>query len=483
MNAVLRALDNPDLRQRPAVAGPDSVLSYGALQGQVRALGRTLRALGVRRLALAADNSPAWIVVDLACLSAGIACVPLPSFFTSAQVAHVLAAVGADHLLLPSDTTLGSTEGAQRIHLEIAGKRFECISLASPQTTDGAKVTFTSGTTGQPKGVCLAATTLETVAVSLAQTLAPLGLARHMVALPLATLLENLAGVYVPLLLGAQIHVPPLAELGYSGAAGLDAARFVDAIRRHRPESLILVPHLLQALVAAAESGAGFAESLRFIAVGGARVAAPLLARARALGLPVYEGYGLSECASVLTLNLPGADRPGSAGRTLPHARIEISSAGEVLAHGPHYLGYVGDAPVATAAPVATGDLGYVDADGFLHITGRKKNVFITAFGRNVSPEWLEAELIAERPIAQAAAFGEAQPWNVAVIVSPADDIVVSQAIACANARLPDYARIGKWLRAHAPFTLANGQLTANGRLHRTAIWSAYRVPLLDLYR
>jgi long-subunit acyl-CoA synthetase (AMP-forming) len=220
---------------------------------------------------------------------------------------------------------------------------------------------------------------------------------------------------------------------------------------------------MLQLLVSQVERGTHLLGSLRFVAVGGAKVSAALLARARAAGLPVYEGYGLSECASVVSLNLPGADRPGSVGRPLPHAQVRIRSREIQVRSGGEWI--------------ATGDLGRLDEDGFLHIEGRRKHVLITAYGRNVSPEWPEAELLAGGAIAQAAVFGEAKAQLCALVVPAAPglaDAAIEAQVRAANARLPDYARIGSWLRADAPFTPQNGLATANGRPRRDAVWKAY---------
>ena len=125
---------------------------------------------------------------------------------------------------------------------------------------------------------------------------------------------------------------------------------------------------------------------------------------------------------------------------------------------------------------IATGDLGYFDADGFLYVNGRKKNMFITAFGRNVNPEWVEAELQRYLPIRQVAIFGEALPQAIAIVVaragfSPHD---IDNAIASCNESLPDYARIGRVIVSPDPFTVENGLATANGRLRRLAIESRY---------
>jgi long-subunit acyl-CoA synthetase (AMP-forming) len=246
---------------------------------------------------------------------------------------------------------------------------------------------------------------------------------------------------------------------------------------------VILLPQMLKAWVAALEAGAAPPVDLRFAAVGGGRVAPELIGRARRLGLPVFEGYGLSECASVVSLNTPAADRPGSVGRVLPHVRVELAADGEILIAGNTFLGYLG-AGAPPPARLATGDLGRLDAEGFLHVTGRKKNVIITSFGRNVSPEWPEAELAARPQIAQAAVFGEARPCCVAVLV-PAEpglaDADLQRAVDAANRALPDYARIGAWVRAGAPFSAAAGTATANGRLRRDAIWEIHGAALAEL--
>ena len=127
---------------------------------------------------------------------------------------------------------------------------------------------------------------------------------------------------------------------------------------------------------------------------------------ARVAGLPAYEGYGLSECASVVALNAPGAVREGSVGRVLPHATLRIDEAGEIHVRGATMLGYLGEEG-ASPEEVATGDLGFINDDGYLYVQGRRKNLLITSLGRNVSPEWVERELLAHTSIGQAVVFGD----------------------------------------------------------------------------
>ncbi|MBK6412706.1 MAG: AMP-binding protein [Sphingopyxis sp.] len=199
--------------------------------------------------------------------------------------------------------------------------------------------------------------------------------------------------------------------------------------------------------------------------------------RARRLGLPVRQGYGLTECASVVSLQDAGDDDPSSVGRCLPHMVARIADDGEIILDGPICLGAVGGE--APASPLHTGDIGSVDSEGRLHIEGRKSNLIITSFGRNISPEWVEAALIEQPEITQAMVYGDGLPAPAALLVPSHPDADLAAAVAKANDKLPAYARIGAWREA-AHFTPVNGLLTGNGRLRRDAIRSAYldRPPL-----
>ncbi|HEX6295012.1 MAG TPA: AMP-binding protein [Burkholderiales bacterium] len=423
-------------------------------------------------LGLLADNGPDWVAVDLDAQAAGIPLVPLPAFFTAAQLAHAVASTGMDALYCTSEG-IALALGFHRTS-DPRWYRREAAPVPLPPCT--AKITFTSGTTGAAKGVCLTAAAQRAVARSLAEATRGLGIQRHLCLLPLAVLLENVAGVYTPLAAGAQWIAPPLAEVGLSGSAGFDPRACLAAIERHEAHSIIVLPQMLAALTNLLERGISpVPRSLRFVAVGGARVSPALIERARALGLPVYEGYGLSECASVVALNTPQADRRGSVGRPLPHLGVRIAEDGEIAVSGTGFLGYVGQ-PFAEPE-FLTGDLGRLDADGFLHVEGRRKHLLITSFGRNVAPEWPEAELLAGAALAQAAVFGEGRPQLCAVLVPApaASDAAIAEQVGAANARLPDYARIRQWVRAETPFAPQNGLATANGRVRRDAVWERYR--------
>lgn len=465
---------------QPALTDDHGALVYAELPAEIARRSRRLLDHGCRTVALALHNSNDWMLWDLALLHSGLVCVPVPPFFSAQQVQHLLDTAPIDSVIgtLPggvapeqlgfSRTSLGWQRLAQTVRAT--------PPAAVPEGT--CKITFTSGTTGQPKGVCLGASALVTVAHSLQAACAEVTPERHLVLLPLGVLLDNI-GVYAALLAGASIFLPE--HTGVSSNA-LDMPRLLQVLHDSQPHSLVLVPQLLQGLLQAAEAGQQPPSSLRFIAVGGGRVAPALLEQAAHWQWPVFEGYGLSECASVVCLNRPSQQRSGTVGQALPHVQVSLAEDGEVLVHGNGPLGYLGSAE-PLPSPWPTGDIGRLD-DGFLSILGRKKNQFITAFGRNVNPEWVEAELTSEPAIAQAFVHGEALPANLALIVARHAQVTSAQiaaAITRVNAGLPGYARVHHWLVIQQPFCAADGLLTSNGRLRREAIIQHYHQALQGL--
>ncbi|MGY2441005.1 AMP-binding protein [Pseudomonas sp. SDO52101_S400] len=461
-----------------ALWGDTLKLDYTTLYSEVMYRQQRLRDEQVKVIALALDNGVQAMLWDLAALFEGLTCVPLPPFFSPAQRAHCLEQSQAERVIAEPEMENELRAAGYEQHGEFWHRRFDGPDRLPAGT---AKLTFTSGTTGTPKGVCLSADNLLRVARELDRASEPTAPGHHLALLPLAILLENL-GCYAALYAGATLSVPSQQTLGIQGASGVDVPRLLGCLASRVPESLILVPQLLLLLVSAAEQKAFDPQSLRFAAVGGARVSRDLLHRAQRVGLPVYEGYGLSECASVVCLNRPGARRPGSVGRPLPHVEVRLAEDGEVLIKGATLLGYLGD-PAYTGQWWPSGDLGEFDQEGFLYLKGRKKHQFVTSFGRNVNPEWVESELTQRRHIAQAFVYGEALPHNHALLWPHRPDCTDAQLaadVAAANETLPDYAQVHHWTRLKQPFTAANGLLTANGRPRRDAIVALYKAQLTE---
>lgn len=491
MNKILAAIDHHALERPKAIAlsGQKTQLTYADLVAQINELADWLSAQNIGRAGLWGENSIEWIIADLAAWKAGITLVPLPRFFSRTQLQHVIAQAQLPCLLVCGDIEQVADIN-ERKHSPITAIYLDTlVAYEQASSIDAvAKITFTSGTTGTPKGVCLSTFALENVTLALAERIYSgintSNLNTHLNLLPLSTLLENVAGVYVPLYLGKRVVVLPGAALGLTGSSQLSLPTLMQALHQHQPNSLIVLPQILQGFVAAGMQGFSLPASLAFIAVGGARTPAALIEQARTMKIPAYEGYGLSECASVVSLNSPVADKIGSVGKALNHVDIKIDT-GVIKVRGNVFNGYLGQTALTQDEWLDTGDLGYIDEEGFVFITGRQKNLLISSFGRNISPEWIEAELSLCRTIAQVMVIGDSQPFCSAIIVPASAEVTAEQIthdIRRINQHLPDYARVQKFIVAAEPFTPANQLLTDNGRLRRAAILGQYLNAIAAIY-
>lgn len=478
----------------PAITGSDITLDWSTLHSAATSLAQDFRHYATVGIHL--HNSPAWIISDLAAIQAKVRNIPLPTFFSDQQLHHAMVDGHIDAIITNDPDRLTSIAKVSYYRdIVVAGRQLTLIQLenASRQSPVADKVTYTSGTTGTPRGVILPLEHIETVAQSLSDASSATNQDRALALLPLSTLLENIGSVYVPVLAGAEIIVPDPLETGLLGSSHIDLKAFSSMLNKYRPTTMILPPQLLKLAVGLARQRL-LPDSFRYIAVGGAPVGTALLQQASELGLPVYQGYGLSEACSVLTVNRPDEQRPGSVGKPLPHAHIRINDDGEIIAGGTIYKGYLNqsDQPVAE---LATGDLGYIDEDGYLFISGRKKDTIITDYGRNIAPEWIESELQAHAHIAQAAVFGNGKPFPSAILVPSTtlnakltngkNSSMVTElnvAIDEVNQHLPDYARITRFQVADEPFSTRNGELTSNGRPRRNIIAQNYSKQISEIY-
>ncbi|NOQ76667.1 MAG: AMP-binding protein [Methylococcaceae bacterium] len=467
-----------------AIIGEERCYTYFELQQAIQDVAQKLTATPHRVIAFYSDNSPAWIVIDLACHLTGITLLPLPRFFSEQQLQHAIQQAGATAVLHhKGDRVEGLVEMIKQRDLVLTLTLTDIKTTTAQLPEQTAKITFTSGSTGQPKGVCLSEQQQLSVAKSLLQT-TKLTAPRHLSILPFSTLLENIGGIYAPLLSGGTIIALSQETLGFNGSNGFELKKLITIISDYEPESMILFPELLLALIGAINQGWLPPKSLQFIAVGGSKVSASLLQDAEKLGLPVYQGYGLSECASVVSLNSPSESRPSSVGKVLSHVNIAIEQ-GEIVVSGNTFLGYVNEPNSWLNLQVFTGDLGFFDQDNYLHISGRKKNVLISSFGRNINPEWLESELLSNGLLQQCVVFGDAKPYCVA-LVYPRDITCDNQTIETwidrVNQSLPDYAQIKKWAYLKEPLSFTNGLMTSNGRPVRNAISHEYSALIEKLY-
>ena len=365
MNTLRLAL-RERIRQSPSdivLEGNGVCWSAATLLSEIDNLIEVLRKTDAQTIALYANNSPRWALVDLACQFAGICLIPVPTFFSPAQIDHLVNSADVD-LFIFQDTLADSLPVQYRSGilplLPVEGFSASVLSrvhgAARPLHT--SKITFTSGSTGQPKGVCLSFEQCLNVANSLALAI-DVPQPRHLCLLPLSTLLENIGGIYMPLLAGGSSVVVAPEELGMGGSSQFCSQRFLETIERYQPNTMILVPQLLSVLDTALQSGWCPPKSLLFVAVGGARVAAEMIEWVRGKGLPVYEGYGLSESASVVSLNTPRHNRPGTSGKVLPHVTV-VSNAGELEVSGNAFLGYLNQKDSWGLQTVQTGDVGHI---------------------------------------------------------------------------------------------------------------------------
>ncbi len=487
---MMEQSSNPLIADRTAVIGGAAAdsesFSYLALFNKATAAAEELKAHGAQCVALYADNSPNWVVVDLACQLAGIPLLPLPLYFSDQQLIHAINTCNVDLVLTDNTKKLKALLPQAKANNQTVAN-FNILARALDQTQslpkNTSKITFTSGSTGEPKGVCLNSTSQFSVASSLVDAI-DMQSVRHLCVLPLTTLLENVAGVYGPLLAGGEIVIPPLQSVGFNGSASFDLRQFLGALNFYKPQSIILIPQILTALIAAVESGYQAPATLKFIAVGGAKVSPEILHKAQQLGLPVFEGYGLSECASVVSLNVPNNNKPGTTGTILKHHKVSFKD-GELVVTSHCFLGYAGKPETWYPHEVNTGDLASLDDEGYLSLKGRSKHLLISSFGRNISPEWIESEILANLQIKQAIVIGDDKPYCSALIFvdeSQFSDSEIANWISKVNGKLPDYAKINNWQRLPIDVLTDNHLITDNGRPKRNLITQFFEHDIDNLY-
>jgi len=448
---------------QPAINSPGCSVSYEELFERIRSVAHWAACLP-HRIGLLFGNTPDGIVSDLALSFAGKELVPLPSFFSDAQLSHIIKTAQISHAV--SEPGLG--ERARRLGLVVCGPGSESTPSVEP-AADSGRIIFTSGTTGQPKGVRLSGRHIQASAAALAQASGASAADRYLSLLPSALLLEQIAGIYVPLSVGAEIDLPS----GPAGTSHTDSIAI--AAERADATATVLVPELLAKWLRELEMlGRPAPKSLRYVAVGGAPVSKLLAASAWERGIPVHEGYGLSECCSVVAVNRPGDRRAGTVGRPLLGVQVTIDQ-GEIVVSGPTVMkGYLTETEIDPCAPWLTGDVGYFDPDGFLVLTGRKDNVIVTGTGRNVHPEWIE-DTITEHGSIRRCVVVEHKSELVAVVIPDDASLctnwpAMQDLVEHATRDLPDYAKPKSYLAVSDQEFQRLDLFTANFRPRRSAV-------------
>jgi len=251
-----------------------------------------------------------------------------------------------------------------------------------------------------------------------------------------------------------------------------------------------------------------FGGRLRFAISGGASLDREVSEFFEAVGMPVYQGYGLTEAAPVIATNAPGKLRQGSVGRPLPGVEVRVAGDGEILIRGPGVTPGYWENPQATAEILdeegwlRTGDVGRRDDEGFLYVTGRKKDLLVTSGGKNVAPSPIEDLLTAEGPIAQAVVVGDRRPHLAALLVPdferlrgeiadlPPEELIrdprlgerIAEAVASVNARLAADERIERYHLLERELTVEAGELTPTSKLRRRMIAQRHAEEIAGLY-
>ncbi|MEO6677737.1 MAG: AMP-binding protein [Pseudomonas sp.] len=416
-----------------------AVMTYGELESRALNLAAELQ----RRfdtpahgdhvvLGIATRNSSDWLVADLACLFAGITALPLPLAFSQAQAEHL--AERCDGFLVDA---AGERTLAERWRLDFPENRLKRLSepaLEQPllHEPDGVsdwicKIIHTSGTTSRPKGVRLSTAAVGAVLASLREGMPINAHRRYLSLVPLSLLLEQVTAAYLPLLAGGTVHFLPEGE-PLLGEPGTSPQRLIAWILRVEPTALTVPPVMLNRFYEQLAQGDAQGEQLSrylhsgvHITCGGAAVGIDILNALAEDGIPVFQGYGLSENASVVSMNTAQHQRLGSVGKPLSHVQVRIGADQTIEVKSTSlFSGYSGKDPSACSMSddgwMDTGDLGELDADGYLYVRGRKKNVICLPNGRNVSPEQVELEYREFPGVRDAAVFFDETHGLVALL-------------------------------------------------------------------
>ncbi len=453
--------------------------SYDRLLLAARAIGAELHDRhGIEpgdRLMIWGPNSPRLVAAYFGALEAGAVLVPLDATSTKEFVGRVAAKTGARFLI--AATCQPGVSDIQTIDLDSLPLTGGRTIDRRPRPTDLALVMFTSGTTGEPKGVMLTHANIVANVEALRYAMPRRSEYRLLSLLPLSHMFEQTVGLYVPLVHGATIVY----------LATLQPSAIAEALREHQITAMMVVPQVLELLLKGIERevertgrqkqwnlahrlAAYLPRPLRrrlfsavidqlggkldFFTVGGARLESDLGLTWQRIGIDVLPGYGATECSPVITAGEPRDCRPCSVGRLIPDVEIRFSPEEEILVKGPSVSsGYWQNAKATEAVFTddgwyRTGDLGELDSSGRLHLKGRLKDVIVLASGLNVYPEDVEAELRVESAVADCAVLGRpghSGRISIFAVIAPAEGAErpeVAEAVRSANGRLADHQRI-----------------------------------------
>jgi long-chain acyl-CoA synthetase len=502
-----------------------------------RCVAAALVAAGVKpgdRVGLLGENSADWLTADLAILYAGAVTVSPHAPLTARQVHYQFADAGVVWAFVSDRAQFAKLDSVRAELPELRGVvSFDPIPdvpwwqgfrltgraslprvgaeldrrLAATSRDDLAAVMYTSGTTGNPKGVMLTHGNL------LSNALACLEAQPHQ---PSDVFLSWLPFTHI--YARTVDHYGALCA-GNTLALAVSAETLVENLAEVQPTHMSCVPRFYEKLLAAFAALSAEDKRKRLKAVFGPRVVAlcsggaplPVAINQEYLdaGLPLMQGYGLTESSPVISFNTPDANRVGTVGRAVPGVEVKIAPDGEILTRGPHVMKGYWKQPEATAEVLKdgwlyTGDLGTLDADGFLSITGRKKEMMVMSNGKKLVPANLEGLLVHSPLIDQAVVVGEGRNYLTALIVPawpavcqrlglkepPAaltqrPEVIELLKAECA-AELKDVSHIEQMKRITLlaePFSVASDEMTVSLKLRRGVILKKHAAEIERMYQ
>jgi len=535
--------------ERPAIrvkrGGQFQPVTWNELAQDVRRFAAALCSAGVRpgdRVAQLSENRYEWIVADMAIVLAGGIHVPIHAPHTGPQAAYQITHSDAKIALvsnqeqadklaraeehLPAGVQFFAYDACEaRIHgncvptwsEQVAAVRDDEIARVDQGASDSltpdslATILYTSGTTGEPKGVCLTHRNLVSNALATLEMFDQQEGDLRLCFLPLSHIFARTCDLYTWIASGSQLALAENRETVVADAQAVQPTHisgvpyFYDKIHRGLCEA--------GAADSPGAANALLGGRLRMCASGGAALPDYLFEFFEKQGLPIYQGYGLTETSPVITVSAPGAVKRGSAGRPIPGVEVRSAADGEIFTRGPHVMrGYWKD-EAATAEMIdadgwlATGDLGRLDDEGFLFITGRKKEILVTAGGKNVAPVQLESMLCEDPLIIQAMIVGDDRKYLSALLVPDPENLkaeiagrgihvtskehalrhpdilaVYEERIAARLAELSHYEQVRRFTLLGRGFTIESGELTPKLSLRRQQIAAHFADEIEAMY-
>lgn len=529
-DAADRTPGRPSLRD----SGHSESLTCLEVADRVRNLASALVEAGVgvgERVAVLGRTSLDWVILDLAVLAVGGVVVPVYPTSSPEQIRHIVADSGSTHFAAESefDAERLSDAGAATVW------SFETVSQWSRSTSrtapgdriaevhrdDLAMIVYTSGTTGPAKGCMLSHRNMFAAAANTVVRAGDMfgGTADDQAVTALGLPLAHVFGqtiLFATLYGGTDTHLLP----------GIPET--VAALPQIKPTFLALVPYALEKIRKAArphlEGGAEEAAvadgltllrsgqqasavvpprpvlgmlggRLRSVISGGASLDDSTAGFYAGFGVDILNCYGMTESATAVTVNEPKTNRIGTVGRPIPGTTVAIAPDGEVLVRGANVTrGYWGAAadrsPVDADGWLHTGDIGELD-DGYLRITGRKKEILVTSGGKNVAPTPLEDRIRLHPFVSNAVVIGDGRSYVAALItLDPAavglDDALVraelQTAVDDANSLVSRAESIRQFRVLSVDFTVDSGLLTSSLKLKRAAIEATFAAEIADIY-